>query len=84
MYIGKVNISLKKSVLDPQGTTVMKAFHDLGEKSVVDVRVGKYIEVKLNSANKEKATEDLDRLCKNLLVNQVIESYQISVEKVEE
>jgi phosphoribosylformylglycinamidine synthase PurS subunit len=84
MYIGKVNISLKKSVLDPQGTTVMKALHDLGEKSVMDVRIGKYIEVKLNSSNKEMALEELDRLCKSLLVNMVIESFEISVEKVEE
>ncbi|NBU97089.1 MAG: phosphoribosylformylglycinamidine synthase subunit PurS [Spirochaetia bacterium] len=83
MYLGKVNISLKKSVLDPQGTTVMKAFHDLGEKSVIDVRIGKYIEVKLNSSSLEEAKEELDRLCKNLLVNQVIETYQIFIERDE-
>ena len=83
MYIGKVNISLKKSVLDPQGNTVMKSLHDLGENSVADVRIGKYIEVSLNSNDKESALRDLDRLCKTLLVNQVIETYQIQVEKVD-
>ncbi len=83
MYIGKVNISLKQSVLDPQGSTVMKALHDLGENSVSDLRIGKYIEVKLSSRDKDSALSDLDRLCKNLLVNPVIETYEISVEKVE-
>lgn len=83
MYIGKVNISLKQSVLDPQGSTVMKALHDLGENSVSDLRIGKYIEVKLSSRDKESALADLDRLCKNLLVNPVIESYEINIEKAE-
>jgi phosphoribosylformylglycinamidine synthase subunit PurS len=84
MYIGKVNISLKQSVLDPQGSTVMKALHDLGENSVSDLRIGKYVEVKLSSRDKESAIADLERLCKNLLVNPVIETYEINVEKAEE
>ena len=83
MYIGKVNISLKKSVLDPQGTTVMNALHDMGEGKVSDVRVGKYIEVHLNSESESNAREDLDRLCKKLLVNPIIETYSITVEKVD-
>lgn len=82
MYLGKVNISLKKSVLDPQGNTVMKALHDLGENNVEDVRIGKYVEVHLKSESEAKALEDLDRICKSLLVNQVIETYHIQVEKV--
>ncbi|MCB1143383.1 MAG: phosphoribosylformylglycinamidine synthase subunit PurS [Leptospiraceae bacterium] len=82
MYIGKVNISLKKSVLDPQGTTVMNALHDMGEEFVNDVRIGKYVEVTLKSDSEDQAKEDLDRLCKKLLVNPIIETYSISVEKI--
>lgn len=84
MYIGKVNISLKESVLDPQGNTVMKALHDLGEKNIQDLRIGKYVEVRLNSKDESSAHQDLDRICKTLLVNQVIETYQIHIEKVSE
>jgi phosphoribosylformylglycinamidine synthase len=82
MFIGKVTITLKESVLDPQGNTVMKALHDLGEDSVKDVRVGKYIEVKLDTSDEIVAKENLDRLCQKLLVNGVIESYNTTVEKI--
>lgn len=82
MFIGKVTITLKESVLDPQGNTVMKALHDLGEESVNDVRVGKYVEVKLDVKDEVSAKENLNRLCQKLLVNGVIETYNIAVEKL--
>ena len=82
MFIGKVNITLKESVLDPQGTTVKKVLHDMGEEMVTDLRVGKYIELKLNSKDLKTAKEDADRLCKKLLVNGVIETYFLEVSPV--
>ncbi|MBP7284711.1 MAG: phosphoribosylformylglycinamidine synthase subunit PurS [Leptospiraceae bacterium] len=82
MFIGKVNITLKESVLDPQGTTVKKVLHDMGEEMVTDLRVGKYIELKLNSKDLKTAREDADRLCKKLLVNGVIETYSLEVSPV--
>jgi phosphoribosylformylglycinamidine synthase subunit PurS len=82
MFIGKVNITLKESVLDPQGTTVKKVLHDMGEEMVTDLRIGKYIELKLNSKDMETAREDADRLCKKLLVNGVIETYTLEVQSI--
>ena len=82
MFIGKVNITLKESVLDPQGTTVKKVLHDMGEEMVTDLRVGKYIELKLNSKDLKTAKEDADRLRKKLLVNEVIETYSLEVSPV--
>ncbi|MBK8393757.1 MAG: phosphoribosylformylglycinamidine synthase subunit PurS [Leptospiraceae bacterium] len=79
MFIGKVNITLKESVLDPQGTTVKKVLHDMGEDMVADLRIGKYIELKLNSKDLHTARQDADRLCKKLLVNGVIETYSLEV-----
>jgi phosphoribosylformylglycinamidine synthase subunit PurS len=81
MFIGKVNITLKESVLDPQGTTVKRALKNMGEEMVNDVRVGKYVEVKLSSKDEKTAREDIDRLCKNLLVNPVIETYSVEIVK---
>ncbi|HNE09757.1 MAG TPA: phosphoribosylformylglycinamidine synthase subunit PurS [Leptospiraceae bacterium] len=52
---------------------------DMGEEMVSDLRIGKYIEIKLNSKNIETAREDADRLCKKLLVNSVIETYKLEV-----
>lgn len=82
MFIGKVNITLKESVLDPQGTTVKKVLHDMGEEMVTDLRIGKYIELKLNSKDIQTAREDADRLCKKLLVNGVIETYSLEVQSI--
>lgn len=82
MYIGKVSITLKESVLDPQGSTVKKSLKNMGEDMVEDVRVGKYVEVKVNSKDAETAKKDVDRLCKNLLVNPVIETYSVEIVKV--
>lgn len=79
MFIAKVNITLKESVLDPQGTTVKKALHDMGESRIEDVRIGKYIEVKLEADNLEDAKADVKRICDKLLVNPVIETYSVEV-----
>ena len=83
MFIGKINVTLKESVLDPQGQAVMKALHDMVEGSVKDVRIGKYIEIKLLANSQSEAEEQINRFCKNLLVNQVIETYSYHVEKLE-
>lgn len=82
MYIGKISITLKESVLDPQGTTVHKALQEMGENDIADVRIGKYVEVKLNTDSENTAREDIDRICKNLLVNPVIESYSVDIASI--
>jgi len=83
MYKGKVHVTLKKGVLDPQGDAVKRSFHVLGYKGVDDVRVGKYIEVKLDEKSKEAAYRLLVEMCDRLLANPVIEEYQAEVVEVE-
>ena len=79
MYLAKISITLKESVLDPQGQTVKKNLESMGESTVIDVRIGKYIELKLGSKNKKEAANDVDRLCEKLLVNHVIETYTAEI-----
>ncbi|EQA45412.1 phosphoribosylformylglycinamidine synthase, purS protein [Leptospira broomii serovar Hurstbridge str. 5399] len=79
MFIARINVTLKESVLDPQGSTVKTTLTELGEKSVQDVRVGKYIEVKLDSPDIETAKKTVERLCEKLLVNHVIETYRSEI-----
>ncbi len=77
-----VTVSLKKTVLDPQGKTILSALHSLGHADVADVRQGKYFEVTLGEAvNSEKACELLERIAKDVLANPVIEEYQIQIEE---
>ena len=75
----KVYITLKPGLLDAQGKTVKTALESLGFKSVKDVRIGKYIELELNGAKASAARKDVERMCKKLLANPVVEAYRVEV-----
>ncbi|MHB8174183.1 MAG: phosphoribosylformylglycinamidine synthase subunit PurS [Nitrospirota bacterium] len=76
----KVFVTLKKGVLDPQGKAVQHSLAALGYGNVQDVRLGKYVEVKLDEADKKKAEAQLKEMCEKLLANTVIEDYQYVIE----
>jgi phosphoribosylformylglycinamidine synthase len=71
----RIKITLKNGVLDPQGKAIQNALASLGFGGIEDVRQGKYIEVELAESNEAKARELLERMCKELLANTVIENY---------
>ncbi len=81
MYKVKVYVTLRESVLDPQGTAVKKSLNSMNFQDVEDVRIGKYMELSI-----EKSDGDLDEvirsMCEKLLVNTVIEDYRYEVEEV--
>ncbi len=72
----KVYVTLKKSVLDPQGKAVHHALSALGFNEVKDVRLGKYIELDLGSTDKAAAESKIKTMCEKLLANTVIEEYR--------
>ncbi len=76
----RIRITLKNGVLDPQGKAIQNALGALGIPGVEDVRQGKYIEVKLDETSEEKARETVERMCKDLLANTVIENYSYELE----
>ncbi len=82
MYLARVYIQLKESVLDPQGQAVTGALHNMGFQEVKDVRIGKYIEVKLEASDRTGAEEQVRKYCDTLLANTVIESYRFDLEKL--
>jgi phosphoribosylformylglycinamidine synthase subunit PurS len=71
----RIKITLKNGVLDPQGKAIQNAIASLGVGGVNDVRQGKYIEVDLAENDEVRARELLERVCKELLANTVIENY---------
>jgi phosphoribosylformylglycinamidine synthase len=75
-----IHISLKNGVLDPQGKAVRTALGSLGFDGVGDVRLGKVIELDLDETNRDTARETVERMCKSLLANSVIENYRIDLE----
>ena len=73
----KIIVTLKKSVLDPQGTVVQQALNGMGFKNVNEVRQGKFFEIDMDEKDQNKAEEKADEMCKKLLANLVIEDYKI-------
>jgi phosphoribosylformylglycinamidine synthase subunit PurS len=71
----RIKIRLKGGVLDPQGKAIENALSGLGFRGVNEVRQGKYIEVELAETDEGKARELVERMCKELLANTVIENY---------
>jgi len=72
----KVYVTLKKSVLDPQGKAVEHALSSMGFGDVRDVRVGKFIELDLGATDKAQAEKKIKTMCEKLLANTVIEDFK--------
>jgi phosphoribosylformylglycinamidine synthase len=80
-FLARIQITLKPSVLDPQGAAVAKALGALGFVAVSDVRVGRYIETRMNAQDEEAARQQVTSMCDALLANTVIERYEFSLEE---
>jgi phosphoribosylformylglycinamidine synthase len=74
----KVYVTLKPGVLDPAGKAIEHALHTLGFDDAHDVRLGKYIELRVD-ADPERAAGRVDDMCRKLLANGVIEDYRFEV-----
>lgn len=76
----RIWVTLKEGVLDPQGKAIAHALAALGFVGVDDVRQGKYIEVNLAGKDAKQAEQEVDRMCRELLANPVIENYRYELE----
>ena len=72
-----VTVTLKKDVLDPQGKVVQNTLTNLG-LNLKNIRQGKYFEIEVNENDRAIAEESINKMCKKLLVNLIIEDYKIS------
>lgn len=81
MYKVKVYVTLKESVLDPQGAAVKRALQSMGYLSVEDVRIGKYMELTIDEKNGD-IHEAVKEICERLLANPVIENYRYEIGEV--
>jgi phosphoribosylformylglycinamidine synthase PurS subunit len=74
-----ITITLKSGVLDPQGKAIENALARLGFTGIRGVRQGKYIELELDAAGESTAREEVEKICKELLANTVIENYSYTL-----
>ncbi len=84
MFHSKVYITLKKSILDPQGKAVEHGIHSLGYDPIDNVRIGKYIEMDVDTKSKDEAERITKEISEKLLANLVMESYSYTVEQSKE
>ncbi|RAV14214.1 phosphoribosylformylglycinamidine synthase subunit PurS [Paenibacillus contaminans] len=80
MIKATVYVTIKQSVLDVQGTAVQGALHSMGFQEVDKVRVGKYMEMTLNTTDRSEAEKRVRAMCEKLLANTVIEDYRFELE----
>ena len=84
MYLARIYVTLKPTVNDPQGLTVKGGLHTLGFGNVQSVRVGKYIEVKIEEPDSSTAEAQVREMCDKLLANPVIEDFRFELEEIKE
>jgi phosphoribosylformylglycinamidine synthase len=73
-----VTVTLKKDVLDPQGKVVEQTLHNIGMNTLKNLRQGKYFEIEINENDEKKAKSKINEMCEKLLVNLIIEDFNIS------
>ncbi len=78
-YLARVDVTLKPTVNDPQGLTILGALHSLGFAGVESVRAGKYMEIRLSAVDEEQARARIEQMCRRLLANPVIEDYRFEL-----
>lgn len=75
----RVFVTLKPSVFDPQGRTIVEALHSMGYGGVGDVRQGKYFELDVAADSADAARKIVTEVADKLLANPVIESYKVEI-----
>ena len=81
MFNAKVMVTLKKGVLDPQGSAVERACKSHGYTDISDVRIGKMIQLVINTSDRSAAEVEVKKLADELLANPIMEDYVIHLEE---
>ncbi|MBZ0203123.1 MAG: phosphoribosylformylglycinamidine synthase subunit PurS [Ignavibacteria bacterium] len=79
MYSAKIKVTLRRSILDPQGKAVEHSFQSLGYDKIKDTRIGKFIELKIDASSETEAKKMTDEVCGKLLANPVMEDYEYEI-----
>jgi phosphoribosylformylglycinamidine synthase len=82
LYLARIYVTLKPAVNDPQGQTVLGSLRAMGFAAVSDVRLGKYLEVRVDDPDRSQAHETVSDMCQKLLSNPVIEEFRFDLEEV--
>ncbi len=79
IFSSKIKITLRKNILDPQGKTIEHSLKSMGYNSILDTRIGKFVELQVEADSLDKAKQITDDACKKLLANPVMEDYEFEI-----
>lgn len=80
-FCAQIYVTLRPAVLDPAGTAVRSTLRGL-HYNVDDLRIGKFIQITLNAENIDRAKQELEEICTQVLINPVIETYRFELQEV--
>jgi len=82
-FLAEIDIMPHKALLDPQGKVVKGVMPKLGIEGITNVRVGKHVSLVVNALNYEQATDCVDKACKEVLVNHIMETYSFTITQLD-
>ena len=78
-YKAQIEITLRKGILDVQGKAVEHALHSIDYTMLSEIRIGKYVELNVETESPEKAKEFVQKACEKLIANPIIEDFEITI-----
>lgn len=81
-FRAEINVMPLKELLDPQGKAVSSSMKNLGLSEITNVRIGKHLTLQVDAKNLEAATDSVDKACKLLLANLIMESYEFELVEI--
>ena len=81
-FTAEINVMPLKTLLDPQGKAVSASMGNVGLSEIGNVRIGKHITLQIEANSKAIASTKVDEACKKMLCNQIMESYEFTLEEI--
>ena len=81
-FKAEIDVMPLKSLLDPQGKAVSASMQNVGLSEIKNVRIGKHITLEVEALNKNNASDIINEACKKMLCNQIMESYEFTLEAI--
>jgi phosphoribosylformylglycinamidine synthase len=80
-FKAEIDVMPQDALLDPQGKAVSQSMKTIGLPQITDVRIGRHIQLFVEAENEEEANAKVEEACKKLLVNQVMERFDYTLEE---
>jgi phosphoribosylformylglycinamidine synthase len=78
-FVAEIDVMPHKALLDPQGKAVTGSMTNLGLPTIGNVRIGKHVQLEVEAVSEEAAREMVDKACRELLANPIMESFSYSI-----